>query len=165
MLIKIENLPNRTCYAELSGAELEIFTRILGKMTTYDSEYLNGQTYFIERESNPTSLSIETKPPTIISQDRANDIRSAEQQKLRADHVEAIFTYAEQSQWGQARDEAKKLCEALYYHGDFITYNDRKEYAWEEGSIEHDVIDFFAENKPTIRVEKDGTVTKFPVCE
>lgn len=139
--------------ADLSGVELEQFTKIMAKMQRVDREYLNGRHMMVLRDEPKVEWQIEvgSDDAPVISKTVAKALKEGDQAKDRA-------TYVAKVQEAPDFDNVEKLRKQLYYDN-VLTKAELEEAVYEVGSQEHGVVDFMLEGT-CVRVHADGKVER-----
>lgn len=162
MYVKIPRIDQ--LLVNVSGAELEVLHRILGKAQVLNLQVMDGKQYNVIDPAYKQNVTIEVLPGA-IDEISAQEYEDYLQRKALVERAEAarfiIDSY--EADPTAARARAKSLRSELYYRDSVIKYNDRESYYWEEQSLEHDCVDFMLAGAPTIRVNRNGTIETFPV--
>lgn len=163
MLVKIPEIRN-TLIADLSGSELEVLHRILAKTRFVNLSWMgNRQVDVVNPDAGKPEFTLEVVPS--IEQVSLQEFmiwQDGQRIESRASQAAGILDDANADKMEAAHNKAKRLRDELCYTHDKIPYSLREAYAWEPQSVEHDVVDFMAVDKPTVRVHRNGTVETFP---
>ncbi len=148
-------IDNTTYAAQLTGPELEILSKILGKMARVDQQYVGGKYVNIPGDRLDFKIEIGGEVESITREEY--DLRIKEQNRLER---AGLVKYINSTEGDIHKQHLSNLKSNLYYN-DFWTYNQRDEVNYEPQSKEHGVVDFILADV-LVRVNDDGTVDKFP---
>jgi hypothetical protein len=144
-----------TLVADLSGAELEVFNRIIGKLQMVEgSTTLEGlgEVYPLSTENRTWEVRVNPKPLMLVSAEEAASIRHTAALKRRGELVDLVIAANDATQSARVKD----LVQQLWYDS-LWTHDEHKNYELVDVGTDF-VIVTTLEGK-TLKVTNQGVVT------
>jgi hypothetical protein len=142
--------------ADLTGNELELFHRVIGKLVRVDRHYVNSAYAYVKSAKSTASAEITLLPPDarIISPEEYAEADREEKRLDRVEYVHSILELDHQGDYEKRDTRAKELAQKLWHHG-FITRERADSIAYIPESVEHGLVDF-TDEKGLVRVTAMG---------
>lgn len=126
MKVQVE-IGSDSLFGDISGAEMEVVTRVFGKLSRGRFLHQDGQDLFVAAEQRRASLKITTTDAVETSQ---KEVDAQRKESERANRASLVAAYFDLEPGDDSTDILKDLKNALYYHS-FIRYDERDLWAFE----------------------------------